>query len=164
MTEESQATEAAPPPGFYDDGSGRQRWWDGIGWSEQRLGTPPPPSDSVLTDTSLTSKILTVIFPLPALFIGLLMGVFGHRHAWKICRLALIVIAIEVMLGFLLAVASGPSRAQAAQIAGRAGRICGQRASSPISPPPTPTNLIPLRTGTIVFLCPSQRHQSPLSR
>jgi hypothetical protein len=61
----------------------------------------------------MTSKVLTVIFPLPALFIGLLMGAFGHRHAWKVCRLALIVIAIEVVLGFAVGIATGPSEASA---------------------------------------------------
>lgn len=28
------------PPGWYDDGSGTQRWWDGTRWAEQ----PPPPA------------------------------------------------------------------------------------------------------------------------
>jgi len=26
-------TPTAPPPGWYDDGSGRQRWWDGGQWT-----------------------------------------------------------------------------------------------------------------------------------
>lgn len=29
------------PPGWYDDGSGAQRWWDGTRWAEQ---PPPPPA------------------------------------------------------------------------------------------------------------------------
>ncbi|NEN80188.1 DUF2510 domain-containing protein [Nocardioides zeae] len=29
------------PPGWYDDGSGTQRWWDGSRWVDQ---TPPPPA------------------------------------------------------------------------------------------------------------------------
>lgn len=31
MTLENQAT--SPAPGWYDDGSGRQRWWDGSQWT-----------------------------------------------------------------------------------------------------------------------------------
>ena len=32
-----------PPPGWYADGTGGMRWWDGLMWSEQRH-VPPPPS------------------------------------------------------------------------------------------------------------------------
>jgi len=31
-----------PAPGWYDDGSGEQRWWDGFSWTSQVLGPPPP--------------------------------------------------------------------------------------------------------------------------
>ncbi|MFT4287302.1 DUF2510 domain-containing protein [Nocardioides sp.] len=29
------------PPGWYDDGSGAQRWWDGLGWTEHTAPEPP---------------------------------------------------------------------------------------------------------------------------
>lgn len=29
------------PAGWYDDGSGRQRWWDGSGWTEHTVSTDP---------------------------------------------------------------------------------------------------------------------------
>jgi len=29
--------------GWYDDGSGRQRWWDGSGWTDQYQDTPSAP-------------------------------------------------------------------------------------------------------------------------
>jgi hypothetical protein len=31
--------QATPPPGFYDDGSGHQRYWDGMQWTERRPPT-----------------------------------------------------------------------------------------------------------------------------
>ena len=31
-------------PGWYDDGSGRQRWWDGQQWTEHYAPPPPPRS------------------------------------------------------------------------------------------------------------------------
>lgn len=33
-----------PAPGWYDDGAGRQRWWDGHAWTEHFAEPPPPPA------------------------------------------------------------------------------------------------------------------------
>ncbi|QYJ02971.1 DUF2510 domain-containing protein [Nocardioides panacisoli] len=33
-------SEDTPAPGWYVDGDGNQRWWDGTGWTERTL--PPP--------------------------------------------------------------------------------------------------------------------------
>lgn len=35
----------AAPAGWYDDGSGRQRWWDGSAW-QQYAPQPPAPTAS----------------------------------------------------------------------------------------------------------------------
>jgi len=37
-----------PPPGWYDDGSGRQRYWDGTQWTEH-FAPLPPPADQAAT-------------------------------------------------------------------------------------------------------------------
>ena len=37
-----------PPPGWYDDGSGRQRYWDGTQWTEH-LAPLAPPTDQAAT-------------------------------------------------------------------------------------------------------------------
>ena len=29
---------AGPPAGFYEDGAGRRRWWDGSGWADRWKG------------------------------------------------------------------------------------------------------------------------------
>jgi len=34
-------SELLPPPGWYDDGSGRQRWWTGAYWSDQHAPAAP---------------------------------------------------------------------------------------------------------------------------
>lgn len=31
-----------PPPGWYDDGTGKQRWWDGVRWTEQFIDLRDP--------------------------------------------------------------------------------------------------------------------------
>ncbi|MCW2816950.1 MAG: hypothetical protein JWN84_4405 [Nocardioides sp.] len=38
-------TQGSTPPGWYDDGSGARRWWDGSAWTEHtQAALPPPPS------------------------------------------------------------------------------------------------------------------------
>jgi len=34
------------PAGWYDDGSGAQRWWDGQGWTERLADAPPSEATS----------------------------------------------------------------------------------------------------------------------
>lgn len=36
-------TTGSRPPGFYDDGHGTSRWWDGRGWTEHLQGGVPVP-------------------------------------------------------------------------------------------------------------------------
>lgn len=39
------------PPGWYDDGSGRRRWWDGVQWTDHFEPTPAaPPTTTVAAD------------------------------------------------------------------------------------------------------------------
>lgn len=41
-----QPVEGATPAGWYDDGSGHQRWWDGIAWTEHLAPDPTAPQVS----------------------------------------------------------------------------------------------------------------------
>lgn len=34
--------DTTPPPGWYDDGSGKQRWWDGSRWTEEFIDLRDP--------------------------------------------------------------------------------------------------------------------------
>lgn len=41
-----------PPPGWYPDGQGSQRWWDGAQWTERTLETETPAAPAVPPQTS----------------------------------------------------------------------------------------------------------------
>ncbi|WP_449408593.1 septum formation family protein [Microbacterium maritypicum] len=55
------------PAGWYDDGSGRRRWWDGSGWTQHTLAAPAPatatpedaetiPLDGAVPDPALAER------------------------------------------------------------------------------------------------------------
>ena len=48
-------TPAAAPAGWYDDGSGRQRYWDGAAWTEHFAPTPDPAAPAAPTPDLATS-------------------------------------------------------------------------------------------------------------
>lgn len=78
-----------PPPGWYSDGAGSTRWWDGAQWTSQVL--PGSPANSV----ALWSLIMGILTPTvayitmhqkstPALItaaLGIALGIWGWRRA-----------------------------------------------------------------------------------
>lgn len=61
-------TEQSSPPGWYDDGSGRMRWWDGQRWGD--FQTAPPVITVPLTNTAATAGL---VLGLVSLFVNLLL-------------------------------------------------------------------------------------------
>lgn len=49
MSEDTSTTPSGPPAGWYDDpdGTGRQRWYDGITWTDQYQSAPVVAQQSV---------------------------------------------------------------------------------------------------------------------
>jgi hypothetical protein len=59
-----------PQPGFYDDGSGRRRWWDGAQWTDRYDAEAP----AVYVSSGERSRIVM-------LFIGLMLLLSGGIYA-----------------------------------------------------------------------------------
>lgn len=74
-----ETTGTPPPPGFYEDGSGQQRWWDGSGWGEQRVATAKQPKGSLWV--TAPGIFLSALSPPLGLIYGLLMKSSRHKDA-----------------------------------------------------------------------------------
>lgn len=96
--------ETAPPPGFYDDGSGRQRWWDGSQWTEHRQGVPAPlatepPEDSGISGTAVAGYVLAALIPFVGFFVGIALIARRDRHGAPVVLVS--VLAFFVYLALL---------------------------------------------------------------
>ncbi|MGH3427771.1 MAG: DUF2510 domain-containing protein [Candidatus Dormibacteraceae bacterium] len=80
--QEGKPGEASPPPGFYNDGSGNQRWWNGEGWGEQRQGiqVPADMSNRSLSGTALVGYLLALLLPFIGFLVGLALIARKDRH------------------------------------------------------------------------------------
>ena len=47
MTDPTASAAASAAPGWYPDGTGGQRWWNGSGWSEHTAPAAAGPAQSV---------------------------------------------------------------------------------------------------------------------
>ena len=90
------------PPGWYDDGLGTVRWWDGVQWTSHvaaPAGGPAPDSGAgasqpeqrrsrmwmlwVGLGTALVAVIVGAAVAVPALLSGTLAGMTGPGSAWQ---------------------------------------------------------------------------------
>jgi len=96
----------APPPGFYDDGSGRQRWWDGEAWTEHRQGAPAPvpaedEGDEGISGTAIVGYLLALVIPFIGFLIGLALIARKDRHG-----IGVTLLATAVFFAYIVVVAS----------------------------------------------------------
>ena len=91
----------ARPPGWYDDGSGHQRYWNGTQWAVWL--TPPKPAaaprdkEQRATALIIVGYILAVFFPLAGFIIGLTQ-VNRNVHGIRIVWVAVAVFALGLVL------------------------------------------------------------------
>jgi hypothetical protein len=89
------------PPGWYDDGSGHQRYWNGTQWAVWL--TPPKPTaaprekEQRATALIIVGYILAVLFPLAGFVIGLTQ-VSRNVHGIRIVWVAVAVFALGLVL------------------------------------------------------------------
>ena len=113
-------------PGWYDDGSGRQRWWDGQQWTDHVPVQPAPvymvqaprrPTNGVAIAgfvLSLVALGLLILAPFVA-FIGLIFSLVGFNESrrtgagrslaiWGICLSAipLLYVAVSAIYSILI--------------------------------------------------------------
>lgn len=91
----------APPPGFYDDGSGRQRWWDGDQWTEHRQGAPAPvesQEDESISGSAIVGYVLAFVMPFIGFLVGLALIARKDRHGVGVVLLSIIVFLLFIYL------------------------------------------------------------------
>lgn len=71
--EPSAAPAQNPPPGWYPDANGVNRWWDGTAWGQAQSETPSPPVAGVPAGYQPKSRMVAGI-------LGILLGGFGVHN------------------------------------------------------------------------------------
>jgi Protein of unknown function (DUF2510) len=99
---EGQGT--SPPPGFYDDGSGRQRWWDGGQWTEHRQGAPTPTEadeDEGISGTAVAGYVLAFLIPFIGFLVGLALIARRDKHG-----IGVVLLSTLVFFAYIYAISS----------------------------------------------------------
>lgn len=88
------------PAGWYDDGSGRQRWWNGVAWTDHFADAPPPapvqtqaaapysgaPASTQPFAAQPTNGMAVTALVLGLLGFGIIAAIFGHIALSQITR------------------------------------------------------------------------------
>jgi hypothetical protein len=72
-----------PPPGWYDDGKGGERWWDGTAWTEARQPVSQPTEPELpkqISGVAVLGYGLAIFTPIIGFILGLALVAKGDRH------------------------------------------------------------------------------------
>jgi hypothetical protein len=78
MSNEATPPPPAPAPGWYDDGSGAKRWWDGVQWSTQYVAPTASPVQR-FSGVAITGFVLALVAAVCTYVVGagVILGLFG---------------------------------------------------------------------------------------
>ncbi|MCD1570456.1 G5 domain-containing protein [Agromyces mediolanus] len=154
-----------PPAGWYDDGTGGMRWWDGTRWAEARSTGPgpgPAPSGAATARAAGPSRRTKIVLLVIAAVVGLGLLMQGWPGVLLVLGLASAAFAVQslrgrgalglrianqrtaailLVSGILVAgaggVAYGASRTPAPQFASSVGAAATESPKRSMSPAPT---------------------------
>lgn len=88
-----------PPPGWYVDGEGRWRWWDGVGWTDVFAGAPASSNRILAVVSHLGPLILSWIgFVVPlAVFLAEKADRFTRHHSSEALNFQLTVLLTAIL-------------------------------------------------------------------
>ena len=112
------STSSTPPPGWYPDGAGGQRWWDGAQWvgsSAPAHGQSPYPAPVGFatpdTSTAVLAHVLAIFFPLLGPLVIYLVSrdrdAFSRHHAAEALNFSFTVFVAYVVSALLILVLIG---------------------------------------------------------
>jgi hypothetical protein len=87
-----------PPPGWYDDGKGGKRWWDGTGWAEVRQPAEPTPEPQQISGVAVMGYAFAIFLPLIGFITGLALIAKGDRHAVGVTLVSLLFAVLWISL------------------------------------------------------------------
>lgn len=113
MTDQGTPQPSSPPPGWYPDGNGRTRWWDGQNWGIEASSTPVATSSGAGDERSMATlaQVLAIftgfLGPLVIYLVAKDDQPFVKHHAAESLNFQITVTIAAIVSGILMLVLIG---------------------------------------------------------
>jgi heme O synthase-like polyprenyltransferase len=92
-----------PAPGWYLDGQGSHRWWDGTQWTNAVVPVAPQPANDPL-DAKIRHHQQSLIWALVSLVLTFMLVATGVLAPWALVLVTLIaLVMVPIRLGMMVA-------------------------------------------------------------